>query len=154
HGVNRVDDFVRRASDVWGENEALAATSVLCSLDRRRCSPGTLADQCVIEVGIEVLVFFHEEKERTARCLLDQRTNLSWNDPGRRLQDGAERRLGRAKAGQLPDPLRAVSRAGERAQHFLWDLQSEQPTVLVFVYIEEDRPGDRVQDVAGGQMPI
>ncbi len=123
-------------------------------LDRRDGPFGALGDRRVIEVGIEVLVFLDEHEQRAARDLLDQPFDVVGRDAGGRLQDRAEGRLVECEAGLLADADRAVRGAGKAGQDVVGNLDRDQPGVLHLVHVEDDRAGERVQQVARGDVSV
>ena len=123
-------------------------------LDRRGGQAGPFLDRRIIQVGVQVLVFLDEHKERLRGHLFHQALFFLGGDPGGRFENRAKDRLVRRVAGLLAQPVRAVGRTGEGAHDVLRDLQGDQARILVFVNIEDDRRGGGVQDVAGGQVPV
>src|ERR1041385_7678939 len=139
-------------ADVRGEDEAQAAALFFRSLDGG-CGPArALGDGRVIELGIKVLIFFDEQEERTRSDLCHERADLFGGDAGGRLENRAKGGLGRGEASASAHSQRAVSRAGKGADDLLGNLEGDEPRILIFVNVEDDRAGDGVENVAGGEM--
>ena len=84
----------------------------------------------------------------------DEPADVVGRDPGGRLEDRAEGGLVVVEAGHLACPERAVGGPRERSEDRFRDLEVDQPGVLVLIHIKDDRAGDRVKQVAGGEVAI
>ena len=152
--LHKLDDLARTGGDMRRINQAQPTALVFDTLDRRDGPLGPLGHRRIVEVWVEVLVLLDEHQERTAGDLLDQPLDVVGRDPGRRLENRSERRLIECESRLLANPDRPISRAGECRQHVVGDLQRDQAGVLVLVHVEDDRAGDRVQQVARGHVPV
>ena len=145
---HEVDDLVGPRTHVGREDQSQTAALAAHPLDGRDRALGPLGHRRVVEVGVQVLVFLDEHQERAAGNLAHQPPDVISGDPGRGLQDRAEGRLIERKPGFLTDVDRPIRRTGECLQEVVGHLDRDQPGVLVFVHIEDDRAGQRVQQVA------
>src|SRR3989442_10968288 len=145
---------MRRAADVRSKDESQAAAFVAGALYGSDCPARPFGRGRVVEVGVKVLILFHEEEQRALRHFLDKFADFLRRDAGSRFENGSESWLVWRKACELSRTLRPVRWAWKSANDFLRNLQGNQTGVLVFINIKNDGAGHRVQDVARSQMPV
>ena len=152
--MDGIQDFMGTARDVGGEDgsETGAAAGTLQGGDGL---PRSLPYWRIVQVRIEVLIFLDEDEERATGRLLNQGAHLLGCDAGGGLQDGAEGRQNLRRTGSSrANAFRPIAGAWERPQHGLGNLDVDQLRVLILVNVENDGAGQRVQQVAGGDMPV
>ncbi len=142
------------AGNMGGKDQAPALPLLARPLDRRDCARRALGHRRIRKAGIEILILFHEQEERALGRLGDQRLNVRCGDARGRLEDRAERGLVPLKTGQPPDAEGPVRRPGKGPDHCLRDLHVDQPRVLILIDVEDDRAGNRVEQVGGGEMAV
>ena len=69
--VNSLCDLVRRATDVRREDQSQVAAFWTASFNRGNRLPSPFPDRRIVKIGVQVLVLFHKEEQRTPSRLLN-----------------------------------------------------------------------------------